>query len=384
MPVAKRMRDYAANSSFIRKMFEEGNRLAAIHGRENVYDFSLGNPDVAPPASVLESLNSHAASMNHGYMPNAGYADVRAKVAEYASRTYAVELTGGDILMTCGAGGALNVILKALLDEGSEVITIAPYFAEYRFYIENHGGKMVVVKAAADFLPDIAAIQAALTARTRAIIINSPNNPSGRVYPADTLKALAEIIKDRPDIVVIADEPYRRLVYDGVQVPSVLELIPNSLVATSASKELSLPGQRIGYIALSPALDAHDDLMGALILANRILGFVNAPALMQLVLADCIDDCVDVGIYAERRTAMCAVMDAAGLEYAEPEGAFYLFVKAPKGDDLGFCRALVEERILAVPGSGFGFPGYIRFAYCYDEKTIRAAAEGLKRAVAGF
>jgi len=384
MPVANRMRAYSANSSFIRRMFEEGNRLAAIHGRENVYDFSLGNPDVAPPSSVLESLNKHAASMNHGYMPNAGYPAVRSRVAEYASRLYAVELDAASILMTCGAGGALNVILKALLDEGSEVITIAPYFAEYRFYIENHGGQMVTVKAGADFLPNVAAIQAALSAKTRAIIINSPNNPSGRVYPASTLQALAAIIADRPDIAVIADEPYRRLVYDGLEVPSVLAHIPNSIVATSASKELSLPGQRIGYIALSPAIADRTELMDALIMANRILGFVNAPAIMQLVLADCIDDCVDVGIYDERRKAMCAVMDAAGLKYAAPEGAFYLFVQAPKGDDLGFCQALVAERILAVPGTGFGYPGYIRFAYCYDEQTIRNSAAGLKRAVAKF
>ena len=236
MPVSAKMKNYAAGSSFIRKMFEEGARLASQYGPENVYDFSLGNPDIAPPEKVISSMQQHAANMFHGYMPNAGYPDVREKIAAFASEIYAVNLKADDIIMTCGAGGALNVILKAILDPDDEVIALAPYFVEYRFYAENHGATLKVAGTTPDFLPDMDQLSAAITDRTKAIIINSPNNPTGRVYPEQSLKDLAGLLKDRPDILVISDEPYRRLVYDGTTVPSVLKNIPNSVVATSASR----------------------------------------------------------------------------------------------------------------------------------------------------
>ncbi len=381
MPVAHKMKAYAANSSFIRKMFEQGAALKAEHGADNVYDFSIGNPDLNPPQAVLDSLSRNALSMSHGYMPNAGYPDVRSTVAAFAGQLYDVKLEMNDIIMTCGAGGALNVVLKAILNPGDEVIAIAPYFVEYRFYVENHGGELVVAQSDSNFLPDIESIKAAISDKTKAIIVNSPNNPTGRVYPAATLDALNDLLSDHPDVVVISDEPYRRLVYDGIEVPSVLKHIANSIVVTSASKELSLPGQRIGYIAVGSGVSEKADLLGAMVLANRILGFVNAPALMQKTFAECINLSVDMEIYARRRQAFIEILEQAGLSFVPPEGTFYLFVKAPIEDDVAFCAELVKERILAVPGTGFGYPGYVRFAYCVDEKFIRAAGPGLKRVV---
>lgn len=384
MFVAQKMLAYSERSSWIRKMFEEGARLRAIHGADKVYDFSLGNPDVPPPARVVEVMQELAGTMNHGYMPNAGYPEVRETIAARASKTYEVPLQADDIIMTCGAGGGLNVVLKAILNPGDEVLAIAPYFVEYGFYAENHGGSLVVAHCDEDFLPDLQSVKEALSERTKAIIINSPNNPTGRVYPASLLEGLRDLLEDRPDILVIADEPYRRLVYDDIDVPSVLNIIPRSLVVTSASKELSLAGQRIGYIALGPGIEDKQSLMSALILATRILGFVNAPALQQQVLASCLDCCVDMDIYARRRDLLTSACDQAGLSYVPPEGTFYLFVRSPIPDDVAFCRALQEERILAVPGQGFGQEGYVRFAYCVDERTITAAGPGLKRAAASL
>lgn len=367
------------SSSWIRKMFEQGAELKSIYGADNVYDFSLGNPDIPPPASVIKTMAELSQSMSHGYMPNAGYPDVRKLIAEYASGIYNVDLQAGDIIMSCGAGGGLNVVLKALLDLGDEVIVISPYFVEYGFYASNHGGVLATAPCGEDFLPNAESIQKAINSNTKAIIINSPNNPTGRVYPAKTLVMLQEIIKDYPDITVISDEPYRSLVYDSIEVPSVLQFIPNSVVVTSASKELSLAGQRIGYIAVSPQIIGKDDLIGALILATRILGFVNAPALMQKVIAQCINDSVDISAYKRRRDMLTGIFDEAGLSYVKPEGAFYLFVKSPVPDDVEFCSALLKEKILAVPGKGFGHAGYVRFAYCIDERSIRGCAPGLKK-----
>jgi aspartate aminotransferase len=367
------------SSSWIRKMFEEGTHLKSLYGAENVFDFSLGNPDLSPPEMVLKTMAELSQSMSHGYMPNAGYPDVRTLIAEYASDIYNVDLQSDDIIMSCGAGGGLNVVLKALIDPADEVIAISPYFVEYGFYTSNHGGILATAPCGEDFLPNAESIQKAITSSTKAIIINSPNNPTGRVYPAKTLVMLQEILKDYPDIVIISDEPYRRLVYDSIEVPSVLRFIPNSIVVTSASKELSLAGQRIGYIAVSPQMIGKDDLIGALILATRILGFVNAPALMQKVLAQCINDSVDVSIYKKRRDLLMSIFDDAGLSYVRPEGAFYLFVKSPIEDDVEFCSALLREKILAVPGKGFGHAGYVRFAYCIDEGSIRGCAPGLKK-----
>ena len=377
MIVSETMMQYMESSSWIRRMFEEGSRLKALHGAENVFDFSLGNPDLPPTETVLKTMAGLAKSMSHGYMPNAGYPDVCQTIAAYAAEVYEVDLGAGDIIMSCGAGGGLNVVLKSILNPGDEVIAISPYFVEYGFYAGNHGGTLVNAPCGDDFLPSPRAIQKAITRRTKAVIINSPNNPSGRVYPQQTLIMLQEVLKDHPDILVISDEPYRKLVYDAIEVPSVLKFIPNSVVVTSASKELSLAGQRIGYIAVNPAIKNKQDLVSAMILATRILGFVNAPALMQKVLAQCIHDTIDVSIYKKRRDLFTAILETAGLSYVPPEGTFYLFVKSPIEDDVAFCSALVKENILAVPGKGFGYPGYVRFAYCVDEGSIRGCAPGL-------
>ena len=381
MPVAAKMLEFMDKSSWIRKMFEEGARLKAIHGADRVYDFSLGNPDVPPPGHVIERMAALAGSMFHGYMPNAGYPDVRSAIAAHLAPIYDVRLTGDNIIMSCGAGGAMNVVLKALLNPGDEVMALAPYFVEYGFYADNHGGSLVVADCSREFLPDMKSIREKISTRTKAIIINTPNNPTGRVYPDTVLKDLAGLLREYPHVVVISDEPYRAIVYDGHTVPSVLKYIPNSVVVTSASKELSLAGERIGYIVINPAIARKNELTGAMILATRILGFVNAPALMQKVMADCLNDRVDVEIYRSRRDVMCAVFDEAGLTYAPPEGAFYLFVKSPLDDEVAFCNVLLEERVLAVPGRGFGWPGWVRFTYCVDESIIRAAGPGIRKAV---
>jgi aspartate aminotransferase len=362
-------------------MFEEGTRLKSLHGAENVFDFSLGNPDVPPPENVLAMMSELSKSMNHGYMPNAGFPDARAEIAGYASRLYEVPLSADDIIMSCGAGGGINVVLKAITNPSDEIIAISPYFVEYGFYVENHGGVLVKAPCGPDFLPSIENIQKAITRRTKAIIVNSPNNPSGRVYPEEVFTDLSRLLKNRPRIVVISDEPYRKLVYDGRQVPSVLKLVPNSVVVTSASKELSLAGQRIGYIAVGGGIKDKPNFIGALVLATRILGFVNAPAVMQKVYAAGLKsgESVDVSLYKRRRDLFTEILDSAGLTYVPPEGAFYLFVKSPLEDDVAFCTELLKENILAVPGKGFGYPGYVRFTYCVGEASIRGCAPGLKR-----
>jgi len=382
MMVAQQMLLYGQSSSWIRKMFEEGARLKAVHGADNVYDFSLGNPDLPPPQKAIMAMARLASEMSHGYMPNAGYPDVRQTIANFATKEYGVQLAPEDIIMTCGAGGGINVVLRSILNPGDEVIALAPYFVEYGFYVENFGGTLTVARCDEQFLPKLEHIKAAITPKTKAIIVNSPNNPTGRVYPERILQGIRDLLTDHPDILLISDEPYRRLVYDKIPVPSVLKIVPNSVVVTSASKSLSLAGERIGYIAANPGLKERQELLNAMTMANRILGFVNAPAMMQRVLAECLTYGVDMSIYQQRRDLFCGILDDSGLPYAPPEGTFYLFVKAPIPDDIAFCNALVKERILAVPGTGFGWPGYIRFAYCTPEETIVAAGPGIKRAVA--
>ncbi len=381
MFISDQMKGYSEKSSWIRKMFEEGAGLKKEFGADNVYDFSLGNPDVPPREEVLASIERLVREMSHGYMPNAGYPQVRQCIADFVSREYDVKITGDDIVMTCGAGGAMNVVLRSILNPGDEVIALAPYFVEYGFYAENFGGKLAVVRCGDDFMPEPSNIRKAITKNTKAIIVNSPNNPTGRIYPQTVFDDLKELLGEYPQILLISDEPYRRIVYDGARLPSVLATVPNSVIVTSASKDLSLPGQRIGYIAVNPLIKDKEELMSTLIMANRILGFVNAPAIMQMVMAECIDMNIDIVNYRKRRDLITGVMDDAGLTYAKPEGAFYLFVKSPVDDDVAFCRALTGEKILAVPGTGFGWPGYVRFAYCTSENAITGMAPGLKRVV---
>ena len=387
---------YIEKSSWIRKMFETGIELKAKFGEDAVCDFSLGNPDLAPPPAVGEALADIAGDAEKpfafGYMPNPGYPFARKALAEHMSEEQGVEVGEGDVVITCGAAGALNCIMRAVLDPGEEVLCPAPYFVEYGFYCQNHGGVLKTVPAKPlTFELDVPAIEAAITEKTRIMLINSPNNPSGAIYTTEQLQALAAVLKAKTEeygrpIYLVADEPYRFLTFDGAEVPSLLPLYDYAIVVSSFSKNLSLAGERVGYAALAPAMPGKAELLGGIVLANRILGFVNAPAIGQRVMAEALKKGAQVGtaVYGARRTAMTQVLDDAGYEFTMPAGAFYFFPKAPGGDDVKFVAALQEERILAVPGSGFGYPGFFRIAFCVGEEVIRRSAEGFKRAYQKF
>jgi aspartate aminotransferase len=364
-------------------MFEEGAELKKKYGAENVFDFSIGNPDLEPPPAfhrTLLRLVTEDAAGSHGYMPNAGYPEVREALALKVSREQGVEIDGRHIVMSAGAAGALNVIFKAVLNPDDEVIVSKPYFMEYGPYIDNHRGKLVEVSAAPDFDLDIDGIRRALNEKTAAVLVNSPHNPTGRVYPQKTISALAEVLTRHGRDTgrypyLVADEPYRELVYDGAVTPPILSVYPHSIVAASYSKNLSLPGERIGYIAVGPRNDDKDVLINALVYTTRILGYVNAPALMQRCVAELTEVKANVDVYAARRAAFKKTLEGAGIEYVNPEGAFYIFCRVPGGDDdSGFTAALKKHLILGVPGSSFGAPGWVRFAYCVNENMIRASA----------
>lgn len=388
MSVSEKMTHFAEKSSWIRKMFEEGAKLKAEYGAENVFDFSLGNPDLPPPPqfneTVLEIAKDNSAGV-HAYMPNGGYPWVRQAVAARMSAEQEIEVDLGDMLMTCGAAGALNVVLKALLNPSEEVILLAPYFVEYNFYVDNHGGVSKIVRTDDQFNLDLQAIEDAINEKTKAIIVNSPNNPTGQIYSQEDLVALGNLLEEAgkklgTTIYIIADEPYRKIVFGNHSVPSVFKASRNSIVLSSYSKDLSLPGERIGYLAVHPEMENKLPLLDALTLANRILGFVNAPAMMQRVVAELQEVTVDNSIYENRRDVFCKILDEAGYSCVHPKGALYLFPKSPIEDDVLFCSYLQEEKILAVPGRGFGAPGYIRLAFCTDEKVIKGSAEGFARA----
>jgi aspartate aminotransferase len=384
MTIAKKINGFISQSSFIRKMFEEGVRLKGKFGAANVFDFSLGNPNVDPPEAFRKRLRELASAEipgMHMYMPNAGYPETREAVAAEVSESRCISLSADLVVMTCGAGGALNVILKTLLDPGDEVIIPAPFFVEYRFYVDNAGGVARIVPQREDFSLDLEAIRGAITERTKAILINSPNNPTGKIYDESSILGLAALLSEMEkslhrEIYLISDEPYSEIVYDGVTLPSVLAAYPNSIIASSYSKSLSLPGERIGYIAVNPAIAAVDEVMGGLTLCNRILGFVNAPALMQRAIAGLQGVRVDVEMYRKKRDLLCDGLASVGYPVVKPEGAFYLFLRTPIDDDVRFAGALQERRILTVPGSGFFGPGHIRIAYCVDDATILGAIEG--------
>ena len=391
MPViSPQIANHLEHSSMIRRMFEAGIALKKEHGADKVCDFSLGNPDLpAPPAVVkaMRELAEHSGEpLFFGYMPNGGYPWARETLAEYLSKEQGVALTSHEVILTCGAAGGLNALFKALLSPGDEVITSAPYFVEYGFYVSNHQGVFKAVNSQPlTFQLDIYAIAAAVTNRTRAVIINSPNNPTGQVYSEESLKALTEMLArksaeyGRP-IFLISDEPYRFLTFDNISVPSLLPLYEYTVLAGSFSKSLGLAGERIGYLALSPDMPGRDRLEAALMMTNRILGFVNPPAVGQHLMAAALGSQVDAGIYTRRRDAMAKVLRDANISFAMPQGAFYFFPQAPGGDDKAFVAQLVEELILAVPGSGFGGPGHFRLAFCVDEAVIKRAAEGFKQA----
>ncbi|PIE73341.1 MAG: aspartate aminotransferase [Deltaproteobacteria bacterium] len=388
MPVADKMRVFAEKSSWIRKMFEQGAAMKAQYGADKVYDFSIGNPDAPPPpkfTSVIEKIVQKEDPGVHGYMPNAGYPWVREALAQRMSREQEVQLDKDDILMACGAAGGLNVVMKAILNPGDEVIILAPYFVEYGFYIDNHGGIAKVVQTDEDCNLDLEAIEKAIGKRTRAIFINSPNNPSGQIYPAETLKELGRCLDKaqkqyKTKIYLVSDEPYRKIVFDNHTVPSIFKSYLNSIVVSSYSKDLSLPGERIGYLAVHPEMEQKQQLLDALVLATRILGFLNAPALMQRVVAELQNETVNKAWYADKKERICPILRKAGLEFQEPKGGFYVFPKAPIEDDVKFTALLQQEKILVVPGSGFGRPGYIRVAFCVPIQTIKDSEESWLRA----
>jgi len=392
MSISKDMKQSLTASSWIRKMFEEGARLSLEHGRENVCDFTLGNPNIAPPEKFFEVLGQCADTKGkkvHGYMPNAGYPEVRREVALHIRQTQGVAVTENEVIMTCGAAGALNVMLKAILDPGDTVVTPAPFFAEYVFYAKNHGGLLVTADTNADFSLNLDSLEKAITEKTKAVLINSPNNPTGAVYSLESLVQLGELLTKKSrqynrTIYLLADEPYRDIVFDGLAVPSLFSVYPQTIVAFSYSKALSLPGERIGWLALHPEAQYKGELMAAMTLANRILGFVNAPALMQRVVANLQGLFVDVSQYEKKREILCQGLAEAGYRFTKPSGGFYLFCPTPVEDDIAFVQALAKELILVVPGRGFAGPGHMRIAFCVEDAVIQKAIPGFKRVLEQF
>jgi aspartate aminotransferase len=389
MAVSAKIEEFIQRSSWIRKMFEEGARLKQEHGAGNVFDFSLGNPNLDPSPAVKNAIVQAAqvsASGIHGYMPNAGFPDVRAAVAQKIGQAEGVDIDENRIVMTVGAGGALNVVLKTFLNPGDEVVVPKPFFVEYVFYADNHGGKAILVPTAEDFSLDLGAIEEAINPNTAAVLINSPNNPTGKVYPEEQINGLGELLARKSKelgrtIVLISDEPYRAITYDGVTVPSILKAYPNSVVVTSFSKDLSLAGERLGYIALNPEMENAALAMDGLVLCNRILGFVNAPALMQRAVRESLNDVVDVSVYKRRRDRLYSALISFGYECVKPEGAFYLFPKSPIEDDVKFVAHLQKKLVLTVPGSGFGGPGYFRISYCVSDETIEGSMAGFEETI---
>lgn len=391
--IAKKMIQFVEGNSVTRAMFEEGKRRAQIYGAQNVYDFSLGNPSVEPPKAVRESmieiLQEVSQNKVHGYMNNAGHEEVRETVAKSLNQKFETNFTEQNILMTVGAAGGLNVILKAILDPGDEVIAFAPYFGEYNNYVANFDGVMVAVSPhIPDFQPNLDEFEEKLTNKTKAVIINTPNNPTGVVYSEETIKSLAAILEKKQKefgtaIYLIADEPYRELAYDGVEVPYLTKYYANTIVGYSYSKSLSLPGERIGYLVIPNEADDYENLWNAAVIANRILGFVNAPSLQQLAVAKCLEESTDVSVYDTNRKLLYHKLQDLGFECAKPEGAFYMWVKAMEPDDKAFADKAKDYNLLLVPGSAFMCPGYVRIAYCVDKGMLErsfAAFEKLARA----
>ena len=386
--IADKMKALVNNSSAIRAMFEEGKRMASIYGAENVYDFSLGNPNVPAPVQVKEAIIEEAEKEGpivlHGYMSNAGYEDVRQAVAESINKKFDTAFSAKNIIMTVGAAGGLNVILKTLLNPGDEVIAIAPYFGEYNSYVSNFDGKLVVVSPNTEtFQPNLTELEEKLTARTKAVIVNSPNNPTGVIYSEETIQAMAEILRKKQkefgtDIYLISDEPYRELAYDGAEVPYLTKYYENAIIGYSFSKSLSLPGERIGYLVIPDEAADSEDVISAAGTATRILGYVNAPSLMQKAVAKCLDAQADVPYYDRNREDLYNGLKEMGFECIKPQGAFYLFMKSPVADEKVFCEAAKKQHILIVPGSSFACPGYVRIAYCVAHETIINSMPGFK------
>ncbi|MGN0770971.1 MAG: pyridoxal phosphate-dependent aminotransferase [Christensenellales bacterium] len=378
--ISEKMKKMIESGSAIREMFEEGKRLSAMYGKENVFDFSLGNPSVKPPACIGQEIVRIASDVDpselHGYMNNSGFSSTRNAVADYFNKRYGTDYDEKNVVMTVGAAGGLNVALKSLLNPGDEVMVFCPYFGEYRNYIDNFGGKIVEVPAnAPSFVPDMSVAEKLISAKTKAVIINSPNNPTGVVYDKSFLTALADTLKKAQDkwgstIYLISDEPYREITYDGVQVEFLPALYDNTVVGYSYSKSLSLPGERIGYLLIPDSCADFEELIAACNVATRILGFVNAPSLQQKLVEKCLEETCEVGVYEENKKLLTQGLDSFGFEYVKPQGAFYLFVKSPVDDDKEFCKIAKKYNLLLVPGSSFGCKGYVRIAYCVAKDVI--------------
>lgn len=387
--VSEKMKPFLANNSAIRAMFEEGKRMAAIYGSENVYDFSLGNPNVPVPEvndALLHVIQESEFNVLHGYMSNAGYEDVRQTIAESLNQNFGTNFSYKNLIMTVGAASGLNVILKSILNPGDEVIAFAPYFVEYNSYVRNYDGNIVVISPNTEnFMPKLDEFEQKITAKTKAVIINSPNNPTGVVYAEETLKALAAIMKKKEEefgtsIVLLSDEPYRELAYGGIEVPYVTKYYHNAVVCYSYSKSLSVPGERIGYLVIPDEVDDSELLIGAATIANRVLGCVNAPSLIQKTIKYCIDHdiTVDLNAYEKNRNLLYNALVEYGFSCAKPDGAFYLFMKSPVADEKEFCEVAKKYHVLVVPGSSFACPGYVRIAYCVSYEQIERSLPAFK------
>ena len=388
MSISKQMFSYQEKSSWIRKMFEEGLKLKQELGEDRVFDLTLGNPDLPPPEDVYLALKEMVENYKpeyHRYMPNAGFEDVRAKMAEKVTLEQGVKVSAKEVVMTCGAAGALNIIFKALLNPGEEVLFPSPFFVEYFFYTENHQGIPKPVPTKDDFSLDLSAFEEAITERTKIVLINSPNNPTGQVYSEEEIKGLAELLSEKSKkfgktIYLVSDEPYRNLTFDGVAVPSILKHYSNSIIAYSFSKELGLAGERIGFAAVHPEIEEKELLLSAMIMANRILGFVNAPALAQRIVMKCAFSKVKVEIYQERRDILCSILDEANISYVRPKGGLFIFPNVNM-DDVAFCEHLKKWGILVVPGRGFGKANHVRLSLCVPAEKLKALREPFLSAI---
>lgn len=392
--IADRMKALVNNSSVIRAMFEEGKRLSDIYGEENVYDFSIGNPNVEPPEqvrqSVIDILREEPQNFVHGYMSNSGYEDVRGKIAEYINKTQGTDIDFDNIVMTVGAAGGLNIILKSIINPGDEVITISPYFGEYNNYVNNFDGKLVEVKAdTRDFQPNFVEFEKAINPKTKAVIINNPNNPTGVVYSEESIQKMADILNAKQkeyntDIFIISDEPYRELVFDDVKIPYILNYYDNSFIGYSYSKSLSLPGERIGYVVINNKMSDIDNIKVALNVANRILGYVNAPSLFQRVIARNLGVTTDMTTYRENRDILYNHLTSLGFEMVKPQGTFYMFPKSLIPDDVAFAEAAKKYNLLIVPGSSFGCPGYFRLSYCISTEKVKNSLQAFTKLAEEF
>ena len=386
MAVSNKVKGFMEQGSWIRKMFEEGISLKQQFGEENVFDLSLGNPIMEPPQEFFDELRRVAENPIaglHRYMPNAGFVETRDAVAAQLREETGQDFTANEIIMCCGAGGALNVILKTLLDPGDEVVIFAPYFVEYFFYADNHGGACKVVPPNDDFLPDLDAFENAIVENTKIVLLNSPNNPSGVLYSAELLVQLGEIIQRKEkefgsEIFLVSDEPYRKILFDGLKYPHIFDHHVRSIVATSHSKDLALPGERIGFVAVHPDYDDKTELMDGLVFCNRTLGFVNAPALIQHIVKNLQSVTIDVQQYQDKRDFMYQNLTEIGYEMPMPQGAFYMFPKSPIEDDVEFTAELQKSNVLVVPGRGFGSPGHFRLSYCVTDETLAGSLEGFR------